>query len=229
MVVGEDVATAVAPEPLEENLDCAYVMVVVKDARWRIALKVQKGYLVFASPMVVAGGVSLPLALKVLKEAPCSVKHMVAENGALLKDALKVPKEVPLSVKGTAGENVVHLKVVVFVLRVFMAGPYFVSHMVAEKDVLYLVAPEVQGGGLIAVFAMVVVSGANLRAVGKALRVALTTAKPMVVEKDARGDNLVQNSVMMMVFVMRLLEGRTGCVHHTVLWFRIDGCTVVPL
>lgn len=91
------------------------------------------------------------------------------------------------------------------------------------------VVHEVQGDVPTFVFATVVVKDANLKAVEKALKVALTSARPMVVERDARGVSPVQNLEAMIISVMRLLGESLGYVHLMVLWFRINGYMVVRL
>lgn len=229
MAVVEGAVTMVAPVPPEVNPGCAYGMVAVKDARWITALRVLKGFLVFASHMAVVGDVSFQHAPKVLREAPCSARHTVAGNGARLMAAPRVQKEAPLFAKVTVVENGVLLKVVVFARRVFTVEPYFVWHMAAARGARSPVAHVVQGVALIVVFAMVAGSGVNLAVVGKVLKVAPTSVRLMVVGKGARGASPVQILETTITFVMRLLGGKPGYVHLMVLWFRTNGSMVVPL
>lgn len=229
MVEVVDAAMTVAPVQQEGNQGCAYVMAVVRDVRWRIAPKVQKASQVSVSLMVVAEDVSFQHVLKVLKEAPCSVRHMVAAIGARLKVAPRVQKVVRPSAKVTVVVNDAHMKVVVFVQRASMVEPYSVWHMVVVKDVQSPVVHEVQGDAPTVVFVMVVVRDANLKNAGKALKVVLTSARPMVVERDARGASPVQSSVSMIIFVMHSQGASPGYVRLMVLLFRIKGSMVVPL
>lgn len=185
----------VAPVQREGNPGCAYAMVAVRDARRRIAPRVLKGFLVSAFLMEVAAGVSFWHAPKVRRVVPCSARHTVAGKGVCLKGVPKVQKEVRRFARVMVVENVVPLKVVVFARQAFMAEPYSVWHMVVARDVWSPVAQEVQGGALTVVFAMVVVRDANLEGVGKVHKVAPTSARPMVVGRDAHGDSLVQSMV----------------------------------
>lgn len=229
MVEGEDAVTRIVLVQQGGSLGCVYVTVVVRDARWRIAPRVLKVYLVSASLMVVDAGVSFLVVPKALKEAPCSAKHMVVAKGAHSKAVPRVQKEVPLFARVMVVGNDVLLKVVEFVQRVSMVEPFSAWHMVVARDVRCLVAQEVLEGVPTVVFVMVVVRDANSKGVGKALRAAQTSVRPMVVGRDAHGDNLVQNLEMMVIFVIHSPGARLDYVLLMVLWFRINGFTVVPL
>lgn len=70
----------VAPVLLGANQESAFVMVVARDARERIAQRALKGFLVFASPTEVGDGVSIPNATRGLKEARCFARLMGVGN-----------------------------------------------------------------------------------------------------------------------------------------------------
>lgn len=69
---------------------------------------------------------------------------------------------------------------------------------------------------------------ANLKAVGKALKVVQISARPTGEGRGARGANLVQNSVKVTIFVIHLQEARLGFVHLMVRWCKINVFMGVP-
>lgn len=77
MEVAEDAVMKVVIELLEENLGCAYVMVVAKDVKKMGALKVRKVTPASVFLMEVEDGVNLLVAQKVLRGALCIVKLTV--------------------------------------------------------------------------------------------------------------------------------------------------------
>lgn len=116
----------VAAGLLEASLDCAFVMVVARDAREKIAKRVQKACLVYASPMEGVDDASILNATRELKEVLCSVRHTVVENDAHIQSAKKVQKEAPPSAKAMVVESDAHSKVVEFAQKACMEGPFTV-------------------------------------------------------------------------------------------------------
>lgn len=89
--------------------------------------------------------------------------------------------------------------------------------MEVARDVPFQTAPRAQEGGLISVFVMVVVRGADLKDVGRAHKAALTSARHMVEVSVALGGNQDQNLVaMLLLHVTVLLGGRLVFVLPTV-------------
>lgn len=66
----------------EGNLDCAFGMVVARDARLRAVQRVQKAFLVSALHMEVVAVVSILNAIRGLKGARCTARLMVVANAA---------------------------------------------------------------------------------------------------------------------------------------------------
>lgn len=229
MVAGGAAPTA-AHVPPEVNLGYASDMAEGSGARWTTARNPPKACLGSASRTAVGGDVSFRRARRALREAPCSVKPMEAAKGVLSKGARRVRRGVRLFVKDTAVESGARLTVVVFVRRVFTAEPYFALRMAAGSGVRFQGVREVRGGGRIVVSGMVAVRGVSLVGVGRVHKGVRIFARRMVVGRGVCGVNQGQNMeiIMKMMFVIRLREGRPGCVRLMGLWFRISGSMVVP-
>lgn len=106
MVVAGVALVITVPELPEESRDCAFGMVVARDARKRIAQRVQKVFLVSASHMEVVADVSILNVTKVLKEAHCFAKDTVVVNAAHIQGATRVQREAPLSARAMGEANV---------------------------------------------------------------------------------------------------------------------------
>jgi hypothetical protein len=228
MVAGGDAVVRVVLGLPEENLVCASDMVGVRDARKKIAQRVQKVYLVSAFLMEVVGDANSQDAPRGHKGAPCYVRHMVGGNAALLQDAPRVLKGALLFVKATEEEKGVPSNVVGFVVRVYMEGPTSASHMGVERGVLYLSAQRVQEDVQIFVSVMAVEKGARLKDVVKVLKAAPISARHMVEGRDALGVILGQNMVTYLLVLVPHLQGvRQVSVHFTAVWCRTRGFMVV--
>ena len=177
----------VAPKQHVGNRGFVFVMVEVKDVRWKDAQGVLRAVLVFASLMEVEGVANFQLVRRVLKAALCSAKHMEGEGGAYLLAVRRVLRGVLHCAKDTVVVNDVCLMVEGSVRKVFMGAPTSVLLTEAERGVLFLGAQRVHVGALIAVSGMVVGSDAKLKTVEKVPKAVPTSAKPTGVGNDAAG------------------------------------------
>lgn len=147
-----------------------------------------KGKLGCASPTGVDAVVSIANVQRVRKGAPCFARHMVVGSVAHLQGAPKVLKEAPHYARHTVGASVAFSMVVVFVQKAYTEGQTFVLLMVVERGVLFPVAPRVHVAVPTVVLGMVGVNAASLKAVGRVLKGAQISARPMVEENDAIGE-----------------------------------------
>ncbi|KAG0495189.1 hypothetical protein HPP92_006183 [Vanilla planifolia] len=140
------------------------------------------------------------------------------------KAAPKVQKAARHSVRAMEEGSAVHFKVVEFVRRAFMVVRCSVSRTVAARGALSMTALRVQEGVLIFVLGMVVVSDANLKAVIRARRGALTFAKHTAVARGAPGANLGQSTALAALLAIGSQEGRLASVPRTVRFCRTIAC-----
>lgn len=132
---------------------------------------------------------------RVHKGAPCIARHMVVGSVAHLQGAPKVLKEAPHCARHTVVGSVAFSMVVVFVQKAYTEEQTFVLLMVVERGVLFPVAPRVRVAVPTVVLGTAGVSGASLKAVGRVLKGAQISARPMEEESGVIGEmGSVKNS-----------------------------------
>lgn len=168
-----------------------------------------KGRLGCASLMGVDAVVSTKNVQREHKGALCFARHMVVGSDAHLQGVPKELKEAPHCARHMVGGSAAFSMEVAFAQRVCMEAQTSVLLMVVERDVLLQVAPRVHVAVLTVVLGMVGVSGASLKDVGRVLKEAQISARPMVEESDAVGE---------MESVKNLQGERVGSVLLTAAW-----------
>lgn len=185
-------AMRAAPELRGENLACAFAMEAARGAKGRTAAGVPRDFLVSAYLTAVESAVSFRIARRARKGAQCSARRMVEVGGVLSWAAQRAQRVARHTANATEEVSGAHFRAMVFVQRVFMVGHCSVLRMEVVRGALSWIVLRVLEGGLIIVSGMAVGSDANWRAVERAHKEALISARHTGVARGAHGAIQVQ-------------------------------------